>query len=90
MKRNQFYHLNHFNMHQIMYLCQELAGITDGGHIPDQVFTLLELVKRGVEKKEIFMLLLEATKHKEQVYDEENEIFEGELYNMWQESKEFV
>ena len=70
-------------MHQIMYLCQELAGITDGGHIPDQVFTLLQLVKHSVEKKEIFTLLSEATKHKEQVSSDENERFEGEMCNVW-------
>ena len=61
-KRQQFYHLNYFNIQQIMYLCKELATVTEFSDIPNQVFTLLEFVKSDVKKPEIISILSEATK----------------------------
>jgi len=60
-KRSIFYHLNHFNIHQIIYLCRQLAGVTHKDELPDQVFTLLSLIKPNVSREEIIKCLGEAT-----------------------------
>ena len=66
-------------MHQITYLCQELAGISESSDVPDQVFTLMKLVKTDVTKNEISTLLDKATKYKEELFDEAEDNFEGNL-----------
>ena len=43
----EFYHLNHFNINQITYLCKQLASCTDGD-FPDQVYVLLESVNKNI------------------------------------------
>jgi len=69
-KRTQFYHVNHFNIQQIVYLCQELASAMETKRVPDQVCTLLEFVKPDVTGDEIIELLKEATKVKEENVEE--------------------
>ncbi|XP_076810012.1 E3 ubiquitin-protein ligase rnf213-alpha-like isoform X1 [Clavelina lepadiformis] len=74
--RKQFYHLNHFSIQQITYLCKELAGVDEFGVIPDQVFTLLACIKRDVSDKDIIQLLQEATNAKNEedgVVDDEKD-----------------
>ncbi|XP_076810018.1 E3 ubiquitin-protein ligase rnf213-alpha-like isoform X2 [Clavelina lepadiformis] len=74
-KRQQFYHLNHFSIQQITYLCKELAGVDEFGVIPDQVFTLLACIKQDVSDKDIIQLLQEATKAKnDEDCTDENEV----------------
>jgi len=77
-KRTQFYHVNHFNIQQIMCLCQELASAMETKRVPDQVCTLLEFVKPDVTGDEIIELLKEATKVKEENVEEPKEAEDGE------------
>ena len=79
-KRSQFYHLNYFNIHQIIYLCHKLADINDDNDLPDQVFTLLKFVKDDVCKEELSTMLEKAIKFKVELEDDENDnVADGEL-----------
>ena len=43
-KRTQHYHLNHFSIHQLTYLCKSLAKTEDVEGFPDQVYCLLKFL----------------------------------------------
>jgi len=43
-KRTQHYHLNHFSIHQLTYLCKSLAKTEDVEDFPDQVYCLLKFL----------------------------------------------
>ena len=60
-KRCSFYHLNHFSIQQITYLCRELSRVTYNRRLPDQVYTLLSLIKPDISHDEIVRCLGEAT-----------------------------
>ena len=60
-----------------MYLCQELAAVASSQQVPDQVCTLLEFVKPNVRGNEIFELLKEATKIKNDDEEQSEESKEG-------------
>jgi len=60
-KRSSFYHLNHFSIQQITYLCRELSRVTYNRRLPDQVYTLLSLIKPDISHDEIVRCLGEAT-----------------------------
>ena len=60
-KRNKYYHLNHFNIHQLTYLCKELSCIKDD-KLPDQVYQLLSNIAGEVSLTNILKDLERATK----------------------------
>lgn len=61
-KRSKFYHLNHYTIHQITYLCKNLAKTNENGEFPDQVHCLLSSVLKGVSHENIVENLDEATR----------------------------
>nr|XP_018671622.1 LOW QUALITY PROTEIN: E3 ubiquitin-protein ligase rnf213-alpha-like [Ciona intestinalis] len=71
-KRENFYHLNHFNVKQTTYLCRELANAHEGVELPDQVHTLLASVRTNITNEEIVNLLGAATKAKDLPLEEDN------------------
>ena len=57
--RNKHYHLNHFTIQQLTYLCKELASTDD---YKDQVYQLLAFVLPAVDQDFILESLEEATR----------------------------
>ena len=43
-KRAKHYHLNHFSIHQLIYLCKNLAKTEYVDDFPDQVYCLLKFL----------------------------------------------
>ncbi|XP_076818180.1 E3 ubiquitin-protein ligase rnf213-alpha-like [Clavelina lepadiformis] len=60
-KRTEHYHINHYNIHQLTYLCKQLAKVDDND-ISDQIYTLLASVVEGVNYDQIMDCLDEATR----------------------------
>ena len=58
-KRNTYYHLNHFNIHQLTYLCKKISSEAD---FPDQVYQLLSVVDPNISAAEIEKCLKNAIK----------------------------
>jgi len=74
--RNKHYHLNHFNIQQLTYLCKELASTTD---YKDQVYQLLASVLPEVDQDIILTSLKETFRvNDNEQEDETNE--EGKRY----------
>ena len=55
-KRVEYYHLNHYNINQITYLCKTLASCKDGD-FPDQVYVLLESVNCNMSSSQNEVIL---------------------------------
>ena len=60
-KRNEHYHLNHYNIRQLIYLCKKLSCV-EGHDFPDQVYQLLNAVACNLSYTKIFECLDEVTK----------------------------
>ncbi|XP_078489225.1 E3 ubiquitin-protein ligase rnf213-alpha-like [Ciona intestinalis] len=61
-QRSEHYQLNYFNIHQLTYLCKELANSADINDFPDQVYALLTSVKKETHFDELIDLLDDATR----------------------------
>ena len=61
--RNKHYHLNHFNIQQLTFLCKELACSSAG--YKNQVYQLLASVLPDVEKSTIIQCLEKAIQTEE-------------------------
>ncbi|XP_076818192.1 E3 ubiquitin-protein ligase rnf213-alpha-like [Clavelina lepadiformis] len=73
-KRGEHYHLNHFNIHQLTYLCKQLAG-SDGNDFTDQTYMLLRSVSDNVNDDTLLECLEEVTRidqTKDDDYDDED------------------
>ena len=60
-KRDEHYHLNHFNIHQLTYLCKKLS-CSDGNDFPDQVYQFLSTVASKLSYSDIIDMLEDVTK----------------------------
>ena len=60
-KRNKHYHLNHYNIHQLTYLCKKLSRV-EGNDFPDQVYQLLAGIASNLNYGNITDCLEEVTK----------------------------
>ena len=60
-KRNEHYHLNHYNIHQLTYLCKKLSCV-EGNDFPDQVYQLLAGVASNLNYADISDCLEDVTR----------------------------
>ena len=59
LNRNKYYHLNHFNIQQLTFLCKELA-CGSSANFKDQVYQLLASVLPQVDREAIIDCRYEA------------------------------
>ena len=75
-KRNEHYHLNHYNIRQLTYLCKKLSCV-EGHDFPDQVYQLLAAVAHNLSYTKISECLEEVTKINEEPEQAEISIVQG-------------
>ena len=77
-KRNEHYHLNHFNIHQLTYLCQMVSS-SEFTDFPDQVYQLLSNVAPNVSAADITSCLEEVTRIDDQANDDIDYVVNGDF-----------
>ena len=77
-KRNRYYHLNHFDIHQLTYLCKKISSL-QAADFPDQVYQLLSVVTPNISATEILAYLEKATKIDDTSDDGDNSIILGDF-----------
>ena len=75
-KRNEHYHLNHFNIHQLTYLCKKLSRV-EGNDFPDQVYQLLAGIASNLNYGNITDCLEEVTKINDEPEQADGALMQG-------------
>ena len=89
-KRNRYYHLNHFNIHQLTYLCKKISS--EAADFPHQVYQLLSVVDPNISAAEIVACLEEVTKIDDLPDDEDDSFILGIflIQNIFVQSSIFI
>ena len=77
-KRNKYYHLNHFNIHQLTYLCKKIS-LSEAADFPDQVYQLLSVIAPNIAASDIVACLEEVTKIDDVLDDEDDSCMLGDF-----------
>ena len=78
-KRNKHYHLNHFNIIQLTYLCKKLSCNDHENNFPDQVYQLLARFSTELSYEYISDCVEEVTKYSEDLeYEDDIDDFQSQ------------